>query len=388
MAPDHVHHAADRPHHDLGVLEPRGLVADRRAAEHRDDLRAAARPYARSAWVTWMQSSRVGVSTSAWTSRSFGSTYSTIGRPKAAVLPVPVWAWPITSRPSRSGGIACSWIGWDARSRGGRGPEGRLGQAEVGELRHAAFEFRRGQACSQAPLSATGPAAACRSCAGPGGPRGPACVGERVGGAHLGPQLAAGRALEQVASGSSIMSRRPRQCMSRSRSPRGSSASAGPSRPCSARARRSRRPRSARTGRARRQVEHAPTGHLEHDIHLAAVVGLDQRRAEVLGRVHRGIGAEGQAVGASSPCDAVAITRPARTAWPAARPAIPRRPRPKPPPPPPRRSFAEVRNRCQAVRPWISSASARRRRARRAPGRPSTRGRRRTRRSRRSAAAR
>ena len=34
-----------------------------------------------------------------------------IGRPKAAVLPVPVCAWPITSRPSSSGGIACSWIG-------------------------------------------------------------------------------------------------------------------------------------------------------------------------------------------------------------------------------------------------------------------------------------
>ena len=68
-------------------------------------------PYARRACVTWMQSSRVGVSTSAWTSSSVGSTDSSSGRPKAAVLPVPVWAWPITSRPSSSGGIACSWIG-------------------------------------------------------------------------------------------------------------------------------------------------------------------------------------------------------------------------------------------------------------------------------------
>ena len=68
-------------------------------------------PYARSACVTWMQSSRVGVSTSACTAGLSGSAYSTIGRPKAAVLPVPVWAWPITSLPSRSGGIACSWIG-------------------------------------------------------------------------------------------------------------------------------------------------------------------------------------------------------------------------------------------------------------------------------------
>src|SRR3954471_18174968 len=58
-----------------------------------------------------MHSSRVGVSTIAWTSSSVGSTDSRSGRPKGAVLPVPVWACPITSRPSSSGGIACSWIG-------------------------------------------------------------------------------------------------------------------------------------------------------------------------------------------------------------------------------------------------------------------------------------
>src|SRR5687768_5951143 len=58
-----------------------------------------------------MHSSRVGVSTRAWTSRSSGSTYSSIGNPKAAVFPLPVWAWPITSRPSSSGGMPCTWIG-------------------------------------------------------------------------------------------------------------------------------------------------------------------------------------------------------------------------------------------------------------------------------------
>src|SRR4051794_6687361 len=68
-------------------------------------------PYARSACVTWMHSSRVGVSTIAWTSSSSGSTDSRSGSPNAAVLPVPVCACPITSRPSSSGGIACSWIG-------------------------------------------------------------------------------------------------------------------------------------------------------------------------------------------------------------------------------------------------------------------------------------
>jgi hypothetical protein len=34
-----------------------------------------------------------------------------IGRVKAAVLPVPVWAMPSTSRPTRATGMACSWIG-------------------------------------------------------------------------------------------------------------------------------------------------------------------------------------------------------------------------------------------------------------------------------------
>ena len=61
--------------------------------------------------MTWMQSSRVGVRTTAWTSSLSGSRYWSIGRPKAAVLPVPVWAWPITSWPASSSGIACSWIG-------------------------------------------------------------------------------------------------------------------------------------------------------------------------------------------------------------------------------------------------------------------------------------
>ena len=69
------------------------------------------RPYVRSAWVTWMQSSRVGVRISACVSGSSGSTKSIIGSPNAAVLPVPVCAWPITSRPWSNSGMACSWMG-------------------------------------------------------------------------------------------------------------------------------------------------------------------------------------------------------------------------------------------------------------------------------------
>ncbi len=33
------------------------------------------------------------------------------GSTNAAVLPVPVWAEPMTSRPASSSGIVCAWIG-------------------------------------------------------------------------------------------------------------------------------------------------------------------------------------------------------------------------------------------------------------------------------------
>ena len=58
---------------------------------------------------TWTHSSRVGVRTSAWTWELDGSIFSTIGMPKAAVLPVPVCAWPMRSSPRRSGGMARAW---------------------------------------------------------------------------------------------------------------------------------------------------------------------------------------------------------------------------------------------------------------------------------------
>ena len=57
-------------------------------------------------------SSRVGASTS--TCGRLGSTRpqrSTAGRPKAAVLPVPVEERPTMSCPSRISGIAAAWIG-------------------------------------------------------------------------------------------------------------------------------------------------------------------------------------------------------------------------------------------------------------------------------------
>ena len=71
-------------------------------------------PYFCTASATCMASSRVGTSTSACASkgrRSFGVTSCIMGSAKAAVLPVPVAAWPSTSRPAISAGMVSRWIG-------------------------------------------------------------------------------------------------------------------------------------------------------------------------------------------------------------------------------------------------------------------------------------
>jgi hypothetical protein len=64
----------------------------------------------------WVASSRVGDSTStrqraARRRRRFSARRCRIGRAKAAVLPVPVWAMPSRSLPAITPGIACAWIG-------------------------------------------------------------------------------------------------------------------------------------------------------------------------------------------------------------------------------------------------------------------------------------
>ena len=64
----------------------------------------------------WPESSRVGLSTS--TRQRFGATRIGLsarrwrmGRAKAAVLPVPVWAMATRSRPAITEGMAAVWIG-------------------------------------------------------------------------------------------------------------------------------------------------------------------------------------------------------------------------------------------------------------------------------------
>ena len=59
----------------------------------------------------WIASSRVGQSTIACTTRFEGSIFSMMGIPNAAVFPVPVCAWAVTSRPAWMRGMASAWMG-------------------------------------------------------------------------------------------------------------------------------------------------------------------------------------------------------------------------------------------------------------------------------------
>ncbi len=81
----------------------------RRSVTLRRPVRA---PYSRVAWWICSASSRVGARISARTPRpGWVARRCRMGSMKAAVLPVPVWARPIRSRPARTGGMACCWMG-------------------------------------------------------------------------------------------------------------------------------------------------------------------------------------------------------------------------------------------------------------------------------------
>ena len=75
--------------------------------------------YSLTCCATWSASSRVGSSTKARTGWRAGevelfsclSRRCSNGNEKAAVLPVPVWAAPMTSWPVSTTGMACAWIG-------------------------------------------------------------------------------------------------------------------------------------------------------------------------------------------------------------------------------------------------------------------------------------
>ena len=113
---DVVEHAARGA--DRQVDTPResaNLLFDRLAAEY------AADPHGEPIASFWISaticcvSSRVGARTIACGPRARASSISISGIPKAAVFPVPVLAWPMTSRPSRASGIKAVWMGVGVR---------------------------------------------------------------------------------------------------------------------------------------------------------------------------------------------------------------------------------------------------------------------------------
>ena len=98
VARDQVHHAPDRGHHHLRPGAKAGrLLRDRLAAEHGDDLDVHVLGVRAERLRDLDAELRVGVITIACSSAESGSRYWSSGGPNAAVLPVPVCAWPITS---------------------------------------------------------------------------------------------------------------------------------------------------------------------------------------------------------------------------------------------------------------------------------------------------
>ena len=104
-----VEQAARRCDQDVDAARQFGvLVAERDAADQKRDVVSAGAIFVELSF-TWAASSRVGsrirVRGIRARARPFSSMVS-MGRTKAAVLPVPVWAMPKTSRRARTWGIA------------------------------------------------------------------------------------------------------------------------------------------------------------------------------------------------------------------------------------------------------------------------------------------
>ena len=111
---EQVEDAAGAADHDLRSPSQRPhLVAHGHAAEDGDRLDAGEASQGADLGVDLEgQLARVGARTRT-SGPSPGSSIRRwrMGSPKAAVLPVPVWARPMTSRPSRQAGMVAAWIG-------------------------------------------------------------------------------------------------------------------------------------------------------------------------------------------------------------------------------------------------------------------------------------
>ena len=134
--------------------------------------RPTLRPSGASASATCRASSRVGTRTRPRGASSrrcrVAASRASRGRPKASVLPDPVWARPSTSRPASASGRARAWIANGAlMSRAASAPDQPGVQAELSERgrRRAATPRRRRPGPGQArntvlPAAAVGPAGA------------------------------------------------------------------------------------------------------------------------------------------------------------------------------------------------------------------------------------
>ena len=117
---DVVEHAAGRADDDVdALLAGRGAAARsaRRRRCRRPRLGRPTASFCSSTTICWT-SSRVGARMMAWGPRPRASSISMSGMPNAAVLPVPVLAWPMTSRPSSALGMKAAWmgVGWVYRA--------------------------------------------------------------------------------------------------------------------------------------------------------------------------------------------------------------------------------------------------------------------------------
>ncbi len=110
--------SSSRPGVAISTSAPRVILVSWSAKEtppmSRATLSLWLAPYLTKLSSTCAASSRVGSRISVRGMRALARPLSrreSMGRTKAAVLPVPVWAMPRMSRPRSAGGIACAWMG-------------------------------------------------------------------------------------------------------------------------------------------------------------------------------------------------------------------------------------------------------------------------------------
>ena len=258
--------------------------------------------------------------------RVAGSTYWSIGRPKAAVLPVPVWAWPISRGPRAARGSPAPGSAWAARSRGAvsasssaseRPRSAKVGIRRESSGREARRALGRGVeqqlAARPARLEVLVRAADLRK-----------RVGRCPSTGFSSPRAA--RSKRSRERSAHHLRGRPMQCISQKPMTARLLRSSVPFETCSARGWRARRRRCRPNGASapRRWSKTRPPAISKHDVDLLALVRLAERGPEVL--VAGSTAASAPSSSASSRFSgvlAVAITRPAPSGLPSCTARLP-----------------------------------------------------------------